>query len=54
MYLTKIIQGLVAGVCCGALFVGGRSISVSDHDNLRASGRFACLLECKVNWGQIP
>ena len=38
VYLTKIIQGLVAGVlvCCCVLCDGGRALGVSDQDYPRA------------------
>ena len=50
MYLTKIIQGLVAGVgvCCCVVCVNGRARCVSDKDYPRAGGRCACVLLCTV------
>ena len=38
VYLTKIIQGLMAGVlvCCCELCDGGRALGVSDQDYPRA------------------
>ena len=50
VYLTKIIQGLVAGVrvCCYGLCVKGRAFDVSDQDYPRAGGRYACVLLCCV------
>ena len=54
VYLTKIIQGLVAGVhvCCRVLCVRGRALGVSDLDYPTAGGRCACVLLCIVCWRQ--
>ena len=52
VYLTKIPQGLVAGVrvCCCVLCVGGRALGFSDQDYPRAGGQCACVLLCTVSW----
>ena len=50
VYLTKIIQGLVATVrvyCC-VLCVVDRAFGVSDQDDPRAGDQCACMLLCIV------
>ena len=54
VYLTKIIQRLVAGVrvLLLCMCVGVRALSVCDQDYPRAGGWCACVLLCTVSWRQ--